>query len=169
MIECPACLRRYLVAASTLHPAPARLSRRNLPSNQKSHYGNSTSGPRLVRFVNDSIGQDTDTSYKESKLAHRLKSTIKAAQIGTFADEGDEKPSRLVERAVREELKWLRDPLKLAERVRATLQKNDEEKALALVRAASKSMNCVVSWNHIIDHNMRQGKTRIGHKLYNEV
>lgn len=164
MIECPACLRRSLAA-----PTRLRLSTRNLHHVASTSATAAVEGPRLVRFANGSVGQGTDKSYKRSTLALRLNTSVKAARTRTSVDEADQKPSRRVERAIREELKWLQDPLKLAERVRATLQRNDEDKALALVRAASKSMDCVVSWNHIIDHIMRQGKTRIGQKLYNEV
>jgi len=104
--------------------------------------------------------------YKKSALADELKTAANAA-LKLKSVEG--RPNAAIDRAIKEELRWLQDPLKLANQVRATLEKGNEEKALALVRAASKSMTCIVAWNHILDHYMAQGKTKVAQKLYNEV
>jgi hypothetical protein len=84
--------------------------------------------------------------------------------------------NKKLERAAKEELRWLQDPLRLSERVRAVLPRKGstkpvlaEAKALALVRVASKGMDCVVAWNHIIDHYMTQGKPKLAQKIFNEV
>ncbi|EKG20040.1 hypothetical protein MPH_02671 [Macrophomina phaseolina MS6] len=62
------------------------------------------------------------------------------------------------------------DPLQLAESVREKLAKGgDEAKTIDLVRFASKSMECVVSWNHLIDHYMAKGSVKQALKLYNEM
>lgn len=73
------------------------------------------------------------------------------------------------ERNLRQELKYLRDPLKLAGHVRETLRANDYDKAVALCRLASRDMQCIVSWNHCIDWLMARKETRKAMKLYNEV
>ena len=67
------------------------------------------------------------------------------------------------------ELMRLRDPLKLANHILGILQDDDAEKALELVRVASKDVECTVSWNHLIDYFMNQGKVNPALKLYNEV
>jgi pentatricopeptide repeat protein len=70
---------------------------------------------------------------------------------------------------LRTELKYLADPLLLADRVRALLKAGDSTKALSLVRMASKGMQCSVSWNCILDHHLSQGKVNAALKTYNEV
>lgn len=67
------------------------------------------------------------------------------------------------------ELKYLRDPVKLAEHVAYTLEQDDVEKALALTRVSSRALSNVVSWNHVIDWQMKKGKTRAAFETYNEV
>ena len=68
-----------------------------------------------------------------------------------------------------QELRYLRDPLKLAEHTVSLLRQDDHKKALELVRIASRRMACTVSWNHIIDYDMGQGKVSTAIKTYNEV
>lgn len=64
---------------------------------------------------------------------------------------------------------FLKDPLKLANDVRDTLRKDRFEEAQEVVRTASKDLQCVVSWNHLIDWQMSQGKVNGAVKTYNEV
>jgi hypothetical protein len=70
---------------------------------------------------------------------------------------------------IRKQLKHLQDPLKLAQHVRETLREDDFESALAIVRAASKDNQCIVSWNHLIDWQLSKGKMKDAIKTYNEV
>jgi hypothetical protein len=74
-----------------------------------------------------------------------------------------------LEKKVRKELQYLPDPLKLADHVRGVLKKGDVEKALGLTRIASKDMECVVSWNHIIGHLLAEKQVNAALKIYNEV
>lgn len=73
------------------------------------------------------------------------------------------------ETALKLELRYLRDPLKLADHVRHTLRGNDVDKALGLCRMASKDMACTVSWNHCVDWHMARGKVVDAMKIYNEM
>jgi len=77
---------------------------------------------------------------------------------------GDQKDAQ-----VRRELQFLPDPLRLAGRVKAALQKGDEEKAVLLTQKASKMMSCTVSWNHLIDYQMSKGHVVPAMKTYNDV
>ena len=61
------------------------------------------------------------------------------------------------------------DPLKLAEFVRKALRGDDFDTAAAVVRAASKQIQCTVSWNHLIDWEMTKGRMNAALKIYNEV
>jgi hypothetical protein len=74
-----------------------------------------------------------------------------------------------LEKKIRKELQYLPDPLKLADHVRGVLKKGDVEKALGLTRIASKDMECVVSWNHIIGHLLSEKQVNAALKIYNEV
>lgn len=66
-------------------------------------------------------------------------------------------------------LKYLQDPIKLADFVRYTLQNDDFETAEKVVRAASKSVQCVVSWNHLVHWQLSKGRMNAAIKTYNEV
>ncbi|KAL8690177.1 MAG: hypothetical protein Q9218_004327, partial [Villophora microphyllina] len=72
-------------------------------------------------------------------------------------------------RDLRHELTYLQDPLKLAENTVNLLRKDDDAKALEIVRLASKATPCSVSWNHIIDYQMSKGKVQLAEKIYNEM
>lgn len=75
-------------------------------------------------------------------------------------------PSRKV---LKKHMVYLEDPVKLANDVLRNLQADKYEEALELVRYASKDMPCVVSWNHLVDWQMRTGKINGAMKTYNEV
>jgi hypothetical protein len=67
------------------------------------------------------------------------------------------------------ELRHLRDPLELATFVKSELRKDKSTEMLQLVRMASHSMECVVSWNHVIDHLLVKERVAEALKVYNEV
>jgi pentatricopeptide repeat protein len=71
--------------------------------------------------------------------------------------------------ARRRELRYLRDPLKITGFVKQELHKGRVNEMLQLVRMASHSMQCVVSWNHIIDYYMAKEQVAEALKVYNEV
>lgn len=67
------------------------------------------------------------------------------------------------------ELRHLQDPLDLAAFVKQELDKDRVEEMLQLVRMASHSMQCIVSWNHIIDHLLAKERVKDALKVYNDV
>ena len=67
------------------------------------------------------------------------------------------------------ELRWLKDPVRLADHTVKLLRDDDFLKALEIVRLASKDVECTVSWNHLIDYEMSKAKVTNAVKLYNEV
>ncbi|KAF2834927.1 hypothetical protein M501DRAFT_1008886 [Patellaria atrata CBS 101060] len=75
----------------------------------------------------------------------------------------------MTERRAMMELRYLPDPLALAEHVRKTLKAGDEAKAIALVHMANKQGGCIVSWNHLMDYQMSQGRIKGAFKTYNEM
>ena len=80
-------------------------------------------------------------------------------------------PSIYKRAELQREYRWLRDPLKLADRVKELLEGGEYFKALELTRMASKDLLCTVSWNHLVDYHMsmNQGKAGVAVKTYNEV
>jgi hypothetical protein len=71
--------------------------------------------------------------------------------------------------AIRKELTYLGDPLKLADHVFHLVRQNRFDEAELLVQTASKSFPCTVSWNHLMDWQLSQGKVSVAIKTYNEV
>lgn len=67
------------------------------------------------------------------------------------------------------ELQYLKDPLELATFVKNELRKDRVTEMLQLTRMASHSMQCIVSWNHIIDYYLANEKVNNALKVYNEV
>lgn len=67
------------------------------------------------------------------------------------------------------EVRWLKDPVKLADHTVKLLREDDITKALDIVRLASKDVECTVSWNHLIDYEMSKARVNNAIKLYNEV
>lgn len=67
------------------------------------------------------------------------------------------------------ELRWLKDPVRLADHTVKLLRQDDFAKALEIVRLASKDVECTVSWNHLIDYEMSKARVSKAVKLYNEV
>ncbi len=70
--------------------------------------------------------------------------------------------------SLRIEVRWLKDPVKLANHTVKLLHGDDFEKALEIVRLASKNVECTVSWNHLIDYEMSKARVTNAVKLYNE-
>ena len=68
------------------------------------------------------------------------------------------------------ELRWLKDPVRLADHTVKLLHEDAFDKALELVRlASSKQVQCTVSWNHLIDYEMSKARVTNAIKLYNDV
>lgn len=67
------------------------------------------------------------------------------------------------------EVRWLKDPVKLANHTVKLLKGDDFQKALEIVRLASKNVECTVGWNHLIDYEMSKARVTNAVKLYNEV
>jgi pentatricopeptide repeat protein len=61
------------------------------------------------------------------------------------------------------------DPFHMAKHVESELTHGRFEQALVFTRKASASAKCVVSWNYLIKHLLREQKARAAIKLYNEV
>ena len=79
------------------------------------------------------------------------------------------KQARKVDWSVQQHLKHAQDPFKIAQIVENVLSKGRYDEALALARKASADRQCVVSWNHLINHQMETQRLHGAIKLFNEV
>lgn len=92
-------------------------------------------------------------------------------QIRTYGiDRPANRPSKTpTYKKIQFEVRWLKDPLKLAQHTVRLLREDDVEKALEIVRLAGKEVGCTVSWNHLIDYEMSKARVNNALKLYNEM
>ena len=98
------------------------------------------------------------TEPQRGQLAHiRPGTTTERAALGKL------------ERNVRYTLKNMDDPYQVAQHVRQILGKGSYDEALLLTQTASRSMNAVVSWNHLIDYNLENQQLKQAIKLFNDV
>ncbi|KAI3337135.1 hypothetical protein HD806DRAFT_475791 [Xylariaceae sp. AK1471] len=160
MFTCKECLKR---AFSTLHGQA-------LPKN-----------PNTSRY----IFQPLQTTAKPSRPSRRY-ATV-ATRTSSSADATDsaiaiEPPKhhrhhdhtapvvgRSAEWAARKELDYLKDPLHIANRVRKALDSDDFKHAAEITRQASKHTKVAVSWNHLIDYELKKDRIHSAFKLYNEM
>ena len=108
---------------------------------------------------------------RSTQALSQRKRYIAATRRNIQADTMDDE-AVLDERRVRLELKYLKDPLALADRVRSLLKDTDvpdPAKAYSMVRIASRTIQCTVAWNHVMDFEMSKGRISVAMKAYNEV
>lgn len=71
--------------------------------------------------------------------------------------------------SLQKELRYLGDPRKLADHVLHLLQEGEGEKAYKLIKMGSRRLSCTVSWNHLIDFEMSQGRVNNAYSIFNDV
>jgi hypothetical protein len=138
-------------------PAPARTresDQRYRPVPRQ--HGDEPHGPKLLG------GQRRD-AFKESPDGDT------AVGVAPLGDEQSTAPGTELRKRVVRRLKYVGDPYNLAQDVAATLGAGRYQEALLLTQLASRSVNCAVAWNHLIDWSMKQGKVRNALKLFNDV
>lgn len=161
MFECRACTLRCLraLAGDILPTTSARTHRPILHSRLPN------TPPRRLASTSAAVATAPKDDYVPFTSANGL-------TVGTNTPSN--KSGRINidnERALKKELLYLPDPLKFAEHVHYTLRNKSPEKALDLCRLASKTMSCVVAWNHVINWHMQQRPAKISDavKIYNEM
>lgn len=100
------------------------------------------------------------------------KRVAKALRPARADDDETSAVAELTERQktnLRSELKYLTDPRKLANHIQHVLEHDDIDKARALARLSSRSMANIVSWNHLVDWYMKNGKPKTAIDAYNEL
>lgn len=195
MLECQACFRRFIRSLnSTSEIRPRTFTA--VPSQKRSIYtasrtsrttpkfGRSTStrhseGPRRWADSPQAAARRGDVRKvlrtTEAEYEHRSKvyaGTVSRSRenvrpgLSTFNAEAK---AEREEKDLRIELRWLGDPLKLSEHIEKLLRQQNWDKALALVRLSDRGAAQTVSWNHLLNYQMKTGQMKGAIKLYNEV
>ena len=94
--------------------------------------------------------------------------TLESRRDAARSLSNEEAKAEREEKDLRIELKWLGDPLKLSDHVNKLLRQDNFDKALALVRLSDRGAAHTVSWNHLLNHQMRNGQAKSAIKLFNE-
>lgn len=174
MLSCHACMRRCLqtlVGNSIFLSAPFKPS--------LAPYGRGVSRPFKL--------QAYSTSSESPIAVQQIESTKSvASKPSTISERKNRRQQWLESRGVRPKpkelqkhsdnnsarwriLKTLKDPLKLAAHVRKSLREEGFDPTLMMVRDASRDVQCTVSWNHLIDWQLSEGKMNAALKTFNEV
>lgn len=184
MLECQACFRRCLKALISCYPQqppftnlsvirPARTVRRLHTSHrplQAFEVVRDDVSPEVPPLAPEDAQQDTQQETKRSPPKNtwgRTKGKQRAEEMKN-AMQG-KNPSRLEVKYLKTELKYLTDPVKLADHVKHVLESDDAEKADALVKLSGRAIANTVCWNHLIDWHMKNGRTRGAFDIYNDV
>ncbi|GIZ37570.1 hypothetical protein CKM354_000101300 [Cercospora kikuchii] len=158
MLECSACVSRVLRSIAGDGRHAASLSTR--PLILTPHLAQRPHRRRLATAV------EVETPSKDalSGLVPVEKPTVEQ-----FAQKRGGPILIANEKALRKELEYLKDPLKLADHVDYVLRCEQPDKALDLCRLASKHMNCIVSWNHVVAWNAHNGRPAKAIAIFNEM
>ncbi|KAI1096574.1 hypothetical protein F5B19DRAFT_151886 [Rostrohypoxylon terebratum] len=71
--------------------------------------------------------------------------------------------------AARKHLQYLKDPLDIANQVKRSLASGKFEEAAIMTRRASRDTKVVVSWNYLIDYQLKNDRIHAALKLFNEM
>ncbi|EXJ58252.1 hypothetical protein A1O7_05677 [Cladophialophora yegresii CBS 114405] len=187
MFTCDACLHRALFSLGrpslksprfTHQPLDRALnptisfcrSHVTLESLRKGHHRHSVFGALKDKRRKVSIPK-SKPSNPRSRFNVRQVEAVENNRLKRLEPDAREK---YMKRAMRQESKYLVDPLKLAQGILEKLRDHQLDEALELVRASEKSLDGkgvenIVSWNHIIDWLMSQDSPGEAWKIYNEM
>lgn len=84
-------------------------------------------------------------------------------------DLGKERYEKKLQAAVMKRLEIFPDPYHIAQHVSTALEKGRFDEALMMARMASRNAKVEVSWNHLIDYQMKNKRLHGAIKIYNEV
>jgi hypothetical protein len=191
MLNCRACLWRCIEAldapATNIHrlrrnvnPVFLPAQSRRIQSSARNVVRKTEARPRQLSEV-EQLARKGEDPWKNSAVAANQKRRERAAlrvpsgpkfyETPNLAKLGYRDPS-ISERdwnLRKRELRYLQDPLELATFVKKELWKGKSTEMLQLVRMASHSMQCIVSWNHIIDYFLVKERVNDALKVYNDV
>ncbi|KKK26485.1 hypothetical protein ARAM_000275 [Aspergillus rambellii] len=155
-------LRTYTTNSDSLGTGGAGGSHRESASAE-------TSGDNESVLALDSTSFSASNARRESKFRTQKKDPIFLAAAGKTL-EGEEGTVKVSAKVVEMELKWLKDPRALADRIGMLLQADNIGLAAEIVRVAqSEKMECAVAWNHLIEYCMNKKNSAAAFKFYNDM
>ncbi|KAJ8107332.1 hypothetical protein OPT61_g8941 [Boeremia exigua] len=188
MLNCRACLWQCVQPFD--RPANLQRIRRNVspllrqsPQRlQSTNIYKTGTRPHYLAKV-EKLSQDKDEPWKNSAVAGNQKKWERTALRQSSSRDAERldtpnltnlgrKPPHVTDtdwNRRKRELRYLQDPLDLAQFVRAELNKDKVDEMKQLVQMASHSMACVVSWNHIIDYYLAKSEVTLALKVYNDM
>ena len=114
-------------------------------------------------------GASEDKASEEQEGEADMEADDEAPEEGSYRGPPRGMP-KLTPKIINEELKWLNDPRKMADRVARILHSGNPALAAALVRAGTKQgLRCDVAWNHLLQYCMDQKHPQAAFKFYNDV
>ncbi|KAJ5171349.1 uncharacterized protein N7500_004132 [Penicillium coprophilum] len=120
----------------------------------------------------ESEAQENDVSGDKVSEEHDLEADTADGETPEkvrFGGSPGEMP-KLTPKIINEELKWLNDPRRMADRVARILHSGNPALAAALVRAGTKQgLRCDVAWNHLLQYCMDQNHPQAAFKFYNDM
>jgi hypothetical protein len=171
MLSCHNCMRRCLqtiIGDSAALSSPLKTSlatRRN--STTRRQLNLQRTFQRQLPVPGSSASTSDSTVSPLSERTNRRQQWLESR--GVRPTDKPKKDSDDKSNAIRRNLKFLKDPLQLAEHVRKSLRDDNFDITLETVRAASKDVQCTVSWNHLIDWQLSKGRMNAAIHTYNEV
>ncbi|KAL3425881.1 pentatricopeptide repeat domain-containing protein [Phlyctema vagabunda] len=176
MLSCQGCIKhclQSLVGDYTVISSPLRTTVSNATRHSRQGLRRTFATSRIQGAAE---GQDEAADYSSEKPKakgytnyndHNAKP--KRAEWLKARGTTPEVKKRLQPKNVEKHLVYLKDPVKLADDIRRILRDDDFDTAITTVRAASRDVQCTVSWNHLIDWQMSKGKMNAAIKTYNEM
>jgi pentatricopeptide repeat protein len=113
--------------------------------------------------------RERETASHNQPAAHDGEDLEYEAGIAKNDSLGKQKYEQKLEATVRKQLEHFTDPFHIANYVATALQKGRFDEALLLARRASRNKKVEVTWNHLIDYQMKNRRLHAAVKLYNEV
>lgn len=181
-MSCDACMKRFLRTFAGAYPVTTATPRSRLLTgyinpNLRRQYAvtsitSAENGIGKIGTENDGAypdrGSSALTAREQSSKGLEEKEQLPRSK-GVIPHDINGKPFSKDEFLVRKHLQYLKDPLKLADFVRDKLRSGEFNEAQTIVRAASRDVQCTVSWNHLIDYLLSQGRMNTAIKTYHEV
>lgn len=185
MLNCKACIRRCIDSILfDAVPPPSRqilrsTSRWTRPPGQRATGLFGQQRTYAFAAANSRRKDDDFSSYGKFPAAERPRSAHRPAPAIEHRRKNDDSRSPSVadkkdsggdRREILRELEMHRDPVGLGEHVQRTLRQGNMDKAFDLVCAATRvNVRAIVSWNHLMDYELKMGKVASALKIYNSV
>ncbi|KAK0723049.1 hypothetical protein B0T26DRAFT_705157 [Lasiosphaeria miniovina] len=166
MYVCRACLRRGLSPFSNIAPAQRRLVHAlrtpksrlaSVPASTPAAVGQKKTWTRPVPRPPASPTSDEYVHHPDEQGE-----SIEPAPTSTAA-------TRKLEWVVKKHLQYLKDPLLIGDHVKTALADNRYDEALLMAQKTSRDTKVQVSWNHLIDYQMKNHRLHKAIKLFNEM